>query len=175
MSPRALAARNAYPRQKPSVSGQWRQTQPLAPAAPDEGLRGAWALSSRDRVREIPPLPELSPTAPTPLWSRGSAHDGRSHVSEPHCVTTDDRATIAHSSAERASVRNPASANADERAQRAGIAVGLIALVLEGTFAILSLAAVAFITSAFLASQAAVSVAAFLLQRLGRSIQCQVR
>src|SRR5205823_12281796 len=56
----------------------------------------------------------------------------------------------------RASVRNPASAKADERAQRAGIAVGLIALVLEGTFAILSLAAVAFITSAFLASQGAV-------------------
>jgi hypothetical protein len=72
-------------------------------------------------------------------------------------------------------VRNPASANADERAQRAGIAVGLIALVLEGTFAILSLAAVAFITSAFLAGRAAVSVGAFLLQRLGRSIRCQVR
>jgi hypothetical protein len=68
-------------------------------------------------------------------------------------------------------VRNPASANADERAQRAGIAVGLMALVLEGTFAILSLAAVAFITSAFLAIQAAVSVAAFLLQRLGRGVR----
>ena len=143
-----------------------------------EGLRGAWALSFRAgfvryrRSRSF--LPRLTPTAPAPLWSRGSAHDARSHVSDPHCVTTEDRATIAHSSAERASVRNPASANTDEPAQRAGIAVGLIALVLEGTFAILSLAAVAFITSAFLASQAAVSVAAFLLQRLGRSIRCQV-
>src|SRR5947207_11729389 len=88
-------------------------------------------------------------------------------------VTTEDRATIAHSSAERASVRNPASANADERAQRAGIAVGLMALVLEGTFAILSLAAVAFITSAFLASWA-VSAGVLLLSWLGRSIRCQV-
>jgi hypothetical protein len=128
---------------------------------------------------QIPPLPKLctrlDPTAPTPLWSRGCAHDARSHVSDPYCVTIDDRATIAYSRARRASVRNPASANADERAQRAGIAVGLIALVLEGTFAILSLATVAFITSAFLASHVAVSVAAFLLQRLGRSIRCQVR
>ena len=89
-------------------------------------------------------------------------------------VTTEDRATIAHSSAERASVRNPASASADERAQRAGIVVGLIALVVEGTFAILSLAAVAFITSAFLASWA-VSAGTLLLPRLGRSIRCQVR
>jgi hypothetical protein len=71
-------------------------------------------------------------------------------------------------------VRNPASASADERAQRAGIVVGLIALVLEGTFAILSLAAVAFITSAFLASRA-VSAGGLLLPRLGRSIRYQVR
>ena len=102
-------------------------------------------------------------------------HEARGRMSvTPHCVTTEDRATIVHSSAERASVRNPASANADERAQRAGIAVGLMALVLEGTFAILSLAAVAFITSAFLASWA-VSAGALLLPRLGRSIRCQVR
>ena len=72
-------------------------------------------------------------------------------------------------------MRIPALANVDERAQRAGIAVGLIALVLEGTFAILSLAAVAFITSAFLASRAVVSVGALLLPRLGRTIRCQVR
>ena len=50
-------------------------------------------------------------------------------------------------------MRSPASANADERAQRTEIAVGLIALVLEGTFAILFLAVVAFITSAFLTSR----------------------
>jgi len=71
-------------------------------------------------------------------------------------------------------VRSPASANADERAQRTGIAVGLIALVLEGTFAILFLAVVAFITSAFLTSRA-VSAGALLLPGLGRSIRCQVR
>ena len=67
---------------------------------------------------------------------------------------------------------NPASLNAAqpvERAPHAWIIVGLVALVLEGTFAILSLAAVAFITSVFMTRWAAISVRALLLPRLGRS------
>jgi hypothetical protein len=52
----------------------------------------------------------------------------------------------------RALVRSAASPNAAqpvERAPRVGIVVGLLALMLEGTFAILSLAAVAFIALVF--------------------------
>ena len=67
---------------------------------------------------------------------------------------------------------NPASLNAAqavERAPRAWIILGLVALVLEGMFAILSLAAVAFITSVFLTRRAAISVRALLLPWLGRS------
>jgi hypothetical protein len=56
-----------------------------------------------------------------------------------------------------------------ERAPRVLIILGLIALVFEGTFAILSLAAVAFITSVFLTRWAGSSVRALLLPRLGRS------
>ena len=56
-----------------------------------------------------------------------------------------------------------------ECAPRAWIILGLVALVLEGTFAILSLAAVAFITSVFLTRRVALSVTALLLPRLGRS------
>jgi hypothetical protein len=69
-------------------------------------------------------------------------------------------------------VSNPASPNVAqpvERAPRTWIIFGLIALVLEGMFAILSLAAVAVITSAILTRQAAISVRALLLPRLGRS------
>ena len=65
---------------------------------------------------------------------------------------------------------SPIAARPVERAPRAWIILGLIALVLEGTFAILSLAAVAFITSAFLTRQAAISVRAVLLPPPGRSI-----
>ena len=80
---------------------------PLAPAAPEKAcgehgrsVLGAGFVRYR-RSRSF--LPRLTPTASTPLWSSGSAHDARSHVSDPHCVTTEDRATIAHSSAERVS------------------------------------------------------------------------
>jgi hypothetical protein len=69
-------------------------------------------------------------------------------------------------------VSNPASPNAAqavERTPRVWIILGLVALVLEGTFAILSLAAVAFITSVFLTRRAAISVRALLLPWLGRS------
>ena len=65
---------------------------------------------------------------------------------------------------------NPAFLNAAhpvERAPRAWIILGLVALVLEGTLAILSLAAVAFITSVFLTRRAAISVRALVLPRLG--------
>jgi hypothetical protein len=47
--------------------------------------------------------------------------------------------------------------------------VGLITLVLEGAFVILSLAVVAVITSAILTRQAAILVRALFLPRLGRS------
>ena len=69
-------------------------------------------------------------------------------------------------------MRSPASPNVVqpvERAVRAGVVVGLITLVLEGAFVILSLAAVAVITSAFLTRQAVISVRALFLPRLGRS------
>jgi transcriptional regulator with XRE-family HTH domain len=69
-------------------------------------------------------------------------------------------------------VSNPASLNAAQsvkRAPRAWIILGLVALVLEGAFAILSLAVVAVITSAILTRQAAISVRALFLPRLGRS------
>jgi energy-converting hydrogenase Eha subunit E len=77
----------------------------------------------------------------------------------------------AHSRGESA-VRSPASPNVAqpvERAVRAGVVVGLITLVLEGMLAILSLAAVALITSAFLTRRAAISVKALFRPRLGRS------
>ena len=54
-----------------------------------------------------------------------------------------------------------------ECASRTWIIVGLIALVLEGAVAILSLAAVALITSAILTRQVAISIRAILLPRLG--------
>jgi hypothetical protein len=69
-------------------------------------------------------------------------------------------------------VRRPASPNVVQpvkRAVRAGVVVGLITLVLEGAFAILFLALVAVITAAFLTKQAAISVRALFLPRLGRS------
>jgi energy-converting hydrogenase Eha subunit E len=69
-------------------------------------------------------------------------------------------------------VSNPASPNVAqpvERAPRTWVILGLIALVLEGTFALLSLVAVGVITSAVLTRQAAISVRARLLPRLGRS------
>jgi hypothetical protein len=69
-------------------------------------------------------------------------------------------------------VRNPASPNVVqpvEPAVRAGVVVGLITLVLEGAFAILSLAVVAVMTLAFLTRQAAISVGALFLPRLVRS------
>jgi hypothetical protein len=52
---------------------------------------------------------------------------------------------------------------------RTGVLVGLIALLLEGAFAIFSLAVVAVITLAILTRQAAISVRALFLPRLGRS------
>ena len=67
---------------------------------------------------------------------------------------------------------NPASLNAAqavEHAPRASIVLGVAALVLEGTFAILSLAVVAFITLVFLTMRAAISIRALLFPRIGRS------
>jgi hypothetical protein len=61
-------------------------------------------------------------------------------------------------------VSNPAHQRV-ERPQQTGVVVGLVALVIEGTFAILSLAAVAFITSFFLAKHAAMSVRTLLPRR----------
>ena len=55
------------------------------------------------------------------------------------------------------------------RPPQTGVVVGLVALVVEGTFAILFLAAVAFITSLFLAKHAAMSVRTLLVPRRGRS------
>jgi hypothetical protein len=68
---------------------------------------------------------------------------------------------------------NPTSltaAQAVEHAPRVGIILGLVALVLEGTIAILSLAVVAFITSVYLTMRATISVRALLLPRFGQSI-----
>jgi hypothetical protein len=68
-------------------------------------------------------------------------------------------------------VSNPASLNAAqavEHAPRASIVLGVAALVLEGTFAILSLAVVAFITLVFLTMRVAISVRALLFPRFGR-------
>jgi hypothetical protein len=68
--------------------------------------------------------------------------------------------------------RSPASPNVVqpvERPVRAGVVVGLITLVLGGAFAILFLAVVAVIASAILTKQAAFSVRALFLPRLGRS------
>ena len=72
---------------------------------------------------------------------------------------------------------NPASPNAAqavEHAPRAWIVLGLVALVLEGTFAILSLAVVASITLVFLTMRAAISVRALLFPRFGRSPRLDV-
>jgi hypothetical protein len=66
--------------------------------------------------------------------------------------------------------RSPASPNVVQPVERpVGVVVGLITLVLGGAFAILSLAVVAVITSAILTKQAAISVRALFLPRLGRS------
>jgi hypothetical protein len=68
-------------------------------------------------------------------------------------------------------VSNPASLNTAqsvEHAPRAWIVLGMVALVLEGTFAILSLAVVASITLVFLTMRAAISVRALLFPRFGR-------
>lgn len=102
---------------------------------------------------------------------RSSRRGARSHSTGPHCISTRTHAIIAHT-LRRATVSNPASLNAAkavEHAPRAWIILGLVALVLEGTFAILSLAVVGFITSVFLAMQAAISVRALLLPRSGQS------
>jgi hypothetical protein len=66
-------------------------------------------------------------------------------------------------------VRSPASPNVAQPIERTGVVVGLITLVLEGTFVLFSLAVVAVITSAILTRQAAISVRALFLPRLGRS------
>ena len=52
-----------------------------------------------------------------------------------------------------------------KRGPRAGIIVGLTALVVEGVLAFASLAAVGVITAAYLTGQAALSVAGFLSLR----------
>jgi hypothetical protein len=57
-----------------------------------------------------------------------------------------------------------------EHAARAGVVIGLVALFVEGAVAILSLAAVAFITSAYVTSQVAISASAFLFPRSVRSL-----
>jgi hypothetical protein len=90
---------------------------------------------------------------------------------DPHCIPTRTHVIIAHT-IRRATVDNPVSLNASkavEHAPRVRIILGLIALVLEGTFAILSLAVVGFITSVFLTMRAAISVRALLLPRFGQS------
>jgi hypothetical protein len=70
-------------------------------------------------------------------------------------------------------VRSPGSPNVVqpvERAARAGVVVGLIALMVEGTVAILSLAAVAFITSAYVTSRVVIWVGVLLFPRFERSL-----
>ena len=106
-----------------------------------------------------------------PRADRTSWRGARSHSTGPYCITAGTYAIIDHS-VRRATVSNPASLNATqpvECAPRAWIILGLVGLVLEGAFAILSLAAVAFVTSVFLTRGAAISVRALLLPRLGRS------
>jgi hypothetical protein len=101
-----------------------------------------------------------------PRWDRKSVNARRAVAWHQSLLYYHPALRNNRHSREESAVRSPASPNVVqpvERAVRAGVVVGLIALVLEGAFAILPLAAV------ISTRQAAISVRALFLPRLGRS------